>query len=141
MALAAAAVLLGLAGVIRGLRHGFYALHLAIVVGLAWLLQQQFGFETLLVRRALISFLALHLLSINLVAFLAYAYDKHAAKRYKWRVPERTLHAFALIGGTPAALYAQKLFRHKTKKKSFRRHVWAILIFQLVALFGLLFMR
>jgi len=34
------------------------------------------------------------------------------------------LHIFALAGGWPGALVAQKLFHHKTKKLSFRIVFW-----------------
>jgi uncharacterized membrane protein YsdA (DUF1294 family)/cold shock CspA family protein len=60
----------------------------------------------------------------SLVAFIAYAWDKSAARRNEWRTPENTLHLLALAGGWPGALLAQKTFRHKTKKQSFRTVFW-----------------
>jgi uncharacterized membrane protein YsdA (DUF1294 family) len=36
-------------------------------------------------------------------------------------VRESTLHWLALVGGWPGAMLAQRAFRHKTHKKSFRR--------------------
>jgi len=53
-------------------------------------------------------------------AFVAYALDKSAARNGRWRTPESTLHMFALIGGWPGALAAQRLLRHKSRKKSFQ---------------------
>lgn len=35
----------------------------------------------------------------SVVAFFAYAFDKSAASRSRWRTQESTLHLFALIGG------------------------------------------
>ncbi len=35
-----------------------------------------------------------------------------------------TLHAIAFLGGTPGALIGQKVFRHKTIKRSFRLVFW-----------------
>jgi uncharacterized membrane protein YsdA (DUF1294 family) len=35
------------------------------------------------------------------------------------------LHLFALAGGWPGALIAQRLLRHKTKKQSFQVVFWA----------------
>lgn len=68
------------------------------------------------------------------VAFLAYAFDKSAAKKDQWRTPERTLHFFALVGGWPGALAAQKLLRHKSKKQSFQVVFWATVILNCSAL-------
>jgi len=61
----------------------------------------------------------------SIAAFIAYALDKSAAKNNQWRTPEATLHLFALAGGWPGALAAQKLLRHKTKKQSFQVVFWA----------------
>ena len=60
----------------------------------------------------------------NVFAFIAYAKDKSAAKRNKWRIQENTLHLFSLLGGWPAALVAQRVFRHKTSKISFQVTYW-----------------
>ena len=67
-----------------------------------------------------------YLLSINLITLIAYAYDKWAAPREGRRIPERTLHLLAAIGGTPAALAGQWLFHHKTRKTSFQIRFWLI---------------
>jgi uncharacterized membrane protein YsdA (DUF1294 family) len=63
--------------------------------------------------------LALLLLLVNLVTLLRYRADKRRAAAGAWRVPESTLLGLALIGGTPAALVACRLFRHKTRKQPF----------------------
>jgi uncharacterized membrane protein YsdA (DUF1294 family)/cold shock CspA family protein len=63
-------------------------------------------------------------LASSLIAFLAYAIDKSAAKRGARRIQELTLHLWALAGGWPGALIAQQLFRHKSKKRSFRIAFW-----------------
>jgi len=43
----------------------------------------------------------------SVVAFVAYAVDKNAARTGACRRPERMLHALALVGGWPGALMAQ----------------------------------
>jgi uncharacterized membrane protein YsdA (DUF1294 family) len=60
----------------------------------------------------------------SVVAFFAYGFDKGAAAGAKRRISERTLHLLALGGGWPGALAAQRAFRHKTRKLSFRLAFW-----------------
>lgn len=78
-------------------------------------------------------YLFLYLAAVNAATFFAYAYDKRAARRRKGRIRESTLHGLALIGGSPAALVAQQLFRHKNAKRSFQLVYWAIVVLQVVA--------
>lgn len=63
-------------------------------------------------------------LAASVVAFFAYAFDKLAAQKNRWRTQENTLHLFAFIGGWPGALVAQRLLRHKSKKTSFQTVFW-----------------
>ena len=58
------------------------------------------------------------------IAFGAYALDKSAARNDQWRTQESTLHFFALVGGWPGALAAQRLLRHKSRKQSFHIVFW-----------------
>jgi uncharacterized membrane protein YsdA (DUF1294 family) len=60
----------------------------------------------------------------SVIAFVAYALDKSAARRDRWRTPERVLHLLGLIGGWPGAFVAQRLLRHKTRKLSFQIVFW-----------------
>ena len=64
----------------------------------------------------------------SLVAFIAYALDKSAARNDQWRTKESTLHLFALAGGWPGALAAQRLLRHKSSKPSFQFVFWVTVI-------------
>ena len=59
-------------------------------------------------------------LSASLAAAIEYRLDKSAAQSGGWRTAERKLHILALIGGWPGALVAQRVFRHKSRKGSFR---------------------
>lgn len=74
----------------------------------------------------------------SVVAFLAYGHDKSAAVRNAWRVQERTLHLFSLLGGWPGALAAQRLFRHKSSKASFQTTYWITVVLNCAALGWLL---
>lgn len=80
------------------------------------------------------SYLFAYLITINAATFLAYAYDKHAARKHRPRIRERTLHILSLIGGSPGAMIAQQLLRHKTAKRSFQLMYWGIVIVQSMAI-------
>lgn len=74
----------------------------------------------------------------SLITFLAYAFDKSAARNNRQRTPEKTLHLLALLGGWPGALAAQRLFRHKSIKAEFQTRFWLTVIVNTVALGWLL---
>ncbi len=78
-----------------------------------------------------------YLVTINLVTLVGYGYDKLIAGTGTPRVPESLLHTLALLGGSPAALLAQRWFRHKTLSVSFRVVFWTIVALQCVALLAL----
>jgi uncharacterized membrane protein YsdA (DUF1294 family) len=68
------------------------------------------------------------LLAWSLVTFVVYAVDKRTARAnasergrstQRRRVPERTLHLLALIGGFPGAWLGRQRLRHKTRKPGF----------------------
>lgn len=71
--------------------------------------------------------LALYIIAC-IVAFCAYAIDKSAAVRNRWRTQESTLHLFALLGGWPGALLAQRVLRHKSSKVSFQTVFWGTVV-------------
>lgn len=73
-------------------------------------------------------------LALNLATVLVFGYDKAIAGGKRRRVPERMLLAIALIGGSPGALFAMALFRHKTAKPSFRRAMMVIVAVQMIVL-------
>lgn len=82
--------------------------------------------------------LLFYLATVNLMTFIAYGIDKykavhngHKAKHLSRRIPEASLLLLAVLGGSPAALLAMYLFRHKTLHKKFRYGVPAILLLQI----------
>ncbi|HJV00007.1 MAG TPA: DUF1294 domain-containing protein [Burkholderiaceae bacterium] len=60
----------------------------------------------------------------SLLCFAAYALDKAAAVRGRWRTPERTLLILGLACGWPGAILAQQWLRHKSSKMAFRTLFW-----------------
>lgn len=59
--------------------------------------------------------LLVYLIGINLVAFFLMAADKRRAQKHRWRIPEHTLFAAAILGGSLGAILGMYLCRHKTK--------------------------
>jgi uncharacterized membrane protein YsdA (DUF1294 family)/cold shock CspA family protein len=57
---------------------------------------------------------------LSLVTFIAYGWDKVSAKGGHRRTPESSLHTLEMLGGWPGAWLAQPLWRHKSRKESFR---------------------
>ncbi len=77
-----------------------------------------------------------YLIGVNAVTVVLYGYDKRKAIAGGGRVPEVILHLAALVGGSPGALLAQGLFRHKTQKAKFRMVFVGIILVQIVAVVG-----
>lgn len=65
-------------------------------------------------------------LAMSVITMFVYASDKIAAIDDRWRTAENLLQALALFGGWPGALLAQKVFRHKTSKRSFQTVFWLV---------------
>lgn len=72
----------------------------------------------------------IYLLIVNLVGFIIFGVDKKKAEKHAWRIPEKTLFAVAIIGGSIGTNLGMKIFRHKTKHKSFVIGMPVILLFQ-----------
>ena len=76
---------------------------------------------------------------MSLATFIVYSIDKRRAKQEGNRISEKTLHILSLLGGWPGAIAGQKLFRHKTYKKSFRFVFWLSVLgnlFESVLVYG-----
>ena len=57
---------------------------------------------------------------MSVFLFVMMALDKGKARRGTWRIPEKTLFVFALLGGAVGGTAGMFLFRHKTKHWYFR---------------------
>ena len=89
---------------------------------------------------------------INVVTFLLFGIDKKRAKQHeayarsrgrrkktpekekppKRRIPEKTLFAAAILGGSIGAMLGMAVFHHKTRQPHFRWGMPAILLIQIV---------
>lgn len=75
-----------------------------------------------------------YLLVINLIGFLVFGIDKTRARRGMWRIPEKSLFAAAVLGGSVGCLAGMYLFRHKTRHLSFIIGLPVILVVQCAVL-------
>lgn len=106
---------------------------LAAVLMVLWLGLLAWG----VARGALPLWLLGALAALNAATFLAYAIDKGAAQRGAWRISEKQLHLLALLGGWPAAWWAQQGLRHKSAKAEFRAVYWVTLLLNCAGLAAL----
>ena len=60
-----------------------------------------------------------YFLGLNLLFFIFMGIDKRAAKRKKWRIPERRLLTLGLIGGGFGGILGMLVFHHKTHRLYF----------------------
>ncbi|RKM62249.1 DUF1294 domain-containing protein [Butyrivibrio sp. CB08] len=85
-----------------------------------------------------IFYLAGFLIIINIVGFALMGIDKRRAQRSAFRIPEATLFAVAIIGGSLGSILGMRLFHHKTKHWYFKFGMPLILILQ-IAVVALLY--
>lgn len=76
--------------------------------------------------------LTLYLILINLAAWGLMGADKYRARKHAWRIPERTLFAVALLGGSLGAILGMYLWHHKTKHWYFVIGMPLILVAQIL---------
>lgn len=132
-------ILIGLLFLIRPLqKNSFYILHTALVILAAYCIETHYFRASVFGAKTLLLFIVFQFISINLVTILAYWVDKRAAIRGAWRVPESNLHTLEFLGGWSGALLAQRMFRHKNKKRSYQSMFWFILIMQIAAVYIIL---
>ena len=87
----------------------------------------------------MILYAALALAFVNLVTIFRFWQDKQRAIAGERRIPESDLLGLAFFGGSPGALLARQMFRHKTRKQPFTNHLYLILAAQVGVLISLTF--
>ena len=80
----------------------------------------------------MLKLLLVWLAGVNLALLCVMGWDKAAAVRGSRRVPETTLLALAVIGGSVGGILGMLLFRHKTRKRAFYIGFPAILLCQAI---------
>lgn len=79
-------------------------------------------------------YLLVYLVIINIITFLAFAYDKYRAKNDGWRVKNFFLLGLSFLGGSLGGLLGMKFLRHKTKKSYYRLGLPLMLLLQVLVL-------
>jgi uncharacterized membrane protein YsdA (DUF1294 family) len=104
--------------------HGIVALSLSLIgtAGLVMLFRPPLAWAP---------YLAAWLVSVNVVAFGYYGFDKARARSSSSRVPEVVLHGLSVAGGSIGAYAGMQTFRHKTVKGTFRIVFWFIVVCQI----------
>lgn len=77
-------------------------------------------------------FLYIVCLCFGVFGVILTVYDKYAAKHKKWRVPEKLLFVFAILGGSAPMYITMLIIRHKTKHLSFMLGLPIIMLLQTV---------
>ncbi len=67
----------------------------------------------------LVVVIAGYLAIVNLVSAFLFWWDKRRAVSGAWRVGERTLHVWAVLGGFVGGIWAIRRFHHKNRKMRF----------------------
>jgi uncharacterized membrane protein YsdA (DUF1294 family) len=88
---------------------------------------------------AMLAAAAIALLVVNLWTMLTFWRDKQRAVAGARRIAEADLLMLALFGGSPGAILARRMFRHKTRKQPFSTWLFTIVAIQVGALIGLVF--
>ena len=70
---------------------------------------------------------------MNIIGFASMGIDKSRARKNEWRIKERTLFLFALLGGSIGSNIGMHVFHHKTKHWYFVLFMPLILIAQIAA--------
>lgn len=77
------------------------------------------------------------LIGSNAAAFLLMGLDKYKAVHNLWRISEKALFAFPLLGGAPGGTLGMLLFHHKTSKWYFAWGFPLLAVAQLLLLLAL----
>lgn len=61
-----------------------------------------------------------YIISINIIAMASMYLDKQRAIKRLWRIPEKVLFLYVILGGGVGGCLGMFIFRHKTKHWYFR---------------------
>ncbi len=85
--------------------------------------------------------IAVYILIMSLISFFSMLIDKKKAEKHKWRIPEKVLFAFVILGGGLGGVLGMHVFRHKTKHWYFAIGFPLITVVEYAALVYFLFIH
>lgn len=85
--------------------------------------------------------IACWMLLMSAILFILFGVDKRRAEKNEWRIRERTLFLFALLGGALGGVIGMSVFRHKTKHTSFAIGMPLLLVLNLACVFLVFYLR
>lgn len=71
---------------------------------------------------------------VNIISFSLMGIDKKRARKGEYRISEKTLWTWSIIGGGTGAFMGMRHFRHKTKHFTFKWGLPALMVIQIVLL-------
>ena len=76
-------------------------------------------------------YLFIYLLIISVISVFVTVLDKYLAKHNMWRISEKTLFIFAVLGGGVAMYTTMRIIRHNTRKNKFMFGIPAIILLEI----------
>lgn len=86
-----------------------------------------------------LTLLIIYIAAVNIIGFALMGIDKRKARKGAFRIPEATLFAFALIGGSLGSTIGMFAFKHKTKHWYFKFGLPLIIVIQVALVLALFF--
>ncbi|MFJ7744326.1 DUF1294 domain-containing protein [Peribacillus sp. NPDC097295] len=80
-------------------------------------------------------FVLAYFIMVNIIGFVLMGIDKKKARKGEYRISEKTLWTWAILGGGTGAFMGMRHFRHKTKHFTFKWGLPALMVIQIVLLF------
>ena len=87
-----------------------------------------------------LTILLVYMLIVNSYCFILMGMDKRRAKGHKRRVPEKDFFVLSAVGGAAGCWLAMRIYRHKTKHRSFVVGIPLLLTFNVIILIGLFYL-
>lgn len=133
------AILFGLAAFIYPLRRNcLFLLNSTLIIGTAYYLENHYFTAPIFHHKTIMLFVVFQFVFANITTFFAYGVDKYAAIKGRWRVRENDLHMMEFLGGWIGAFVAQRLFHHKTSKKSFQNMYKLMIVMEFAAVYAII---
>ncbi|MFD6442190.1 DUF1294 domain-containing protein [Peribacillus sp. NPDC060186] len=80
----------------------------------------------------------IYMFTINIVGFVIMGVDKKRARNREYRISEKTLWFWAVIGGGTGTFLGMRHFRHKTKHTTFKWGLPVLMVIQIGLLIKIL---